>query len=56
MKILYSFKGLLLIGAVSVGAFMLYKKRKEKNLKTWNPIKVFGKSTVDATVVGDLEE
>tara|TARA_Y100001937_G_scaffold78435_1_gene106372 strand:- start:510 stop:701 length:192 start_codon:yes stop_codon:yes gene_type:complete len=52
MKKLFTVKNLLIAGAV-VGGIMLLKKRKEKGLTTFNPMKIFGKSTAsdDAQVV-----
>ena len=52
MKKLLTVKNLLIAGAV-VGGIMLLRKRKEKGLTTFNPFKVFGKSTAsdDAQVV-----
>lgn len=45
----------LAIAGLLVGGYMLYKKRKEKGLTTWNPMKVFAKggTTVEAEIVDE---
>jgi len=45
----------LAIAGLLVGGYMLYKIRKEKGLTTWNPMKVFGKSTASDDNTIDVE-